>query len=48
MTALDAVYAASMDTFAPRSIEGRKPIRHVTLIFSARAPASSRNLAQIE
>jgi hypothetical protein len=45
MTPLDAMYAASMVTFAPRSFEGRNPyatIRYVDL--SARAPASPRKL----
>jgi hypothetical protein len=31
MTPLDAMYAASMVTFAPRSFEGKKPIRDDTL-----------------
>jgi hypothetical protein len=31
MTPFDAMYAASMVTFAPRSFEGKKPIRDDTL-----------------
>jgi hypothetical protein len=31
MTPLDAMYAASMVTFAPRSFEGKKPKRDDTL-----------------